>query len=344
MMSRRPFSLGFTLVLLAFFLISGCAAHRPVSDEPVPPVPLPPQKEAVEEKPLPEKQTLTAGDAKKQTLSDGTDRADGPYLTVEAPVDLSGGPRRDEPDELAELLEMKASFGPDDTAVRQMRPSAIREAAQLVTLQTAMAWRYGQLMEATERYAAIMDTAFDFGPLLMTQGEALIMPPVLTRGGASLRIEQPETATASKASYELLDPAHYISVVPNWRSYLMADAFPEPEKPNPALIPKNRKERRIWREAVREAWTFGIEEADQLYVDNVSRMVRDYRGIMLYHLLTAQHLLSQIRTASADLGSRSKANMLHLGQRVYRITAPALFTPPKAVMDKQAPRKKRTRK
>lgn len=343
MMSRRPFSLGITLVFLAFFLLSGCAAHRSV--EPVPPVPLPPQKETVEEKALPEKQTLTAGDAKKQTLSAGQqDRTDGPYLTVETPTDLSGAPRRDEPDELAELLEMKASFGPDDTAVRQMRPSAIREAAQLVTLQTAMAWRYGQLMDATEQYAAIMDTAFDFGPLLMTQGDALIMPPVLTRAGASMRIEQPETATAARASYELLDPAHYISVVPNWRSYLMADAFPEPEKPNPALIPKNRKERRIWREAVREAWTFGIEEADQLYVDNVSRMVRDYRGIMLYHLLTAQHLLSQVRMASADLGIRSKANMLHLGQRVYRITAPALFTPPKAVPDKQAPRKKRTRK
>lgn len=235
------------------------------------------------------------------------------------------------PHELTELLEMKSSFGSNDTAVRQMRPTALREAAQLVTLQTAMSWRYAQLMTATERYAAILDTAFDFGPLLMTQGEALIMPPVLTRAGASMRIENPDTATASSASYELLEPAHYVSAVPNWRWYLMADAFPKPEKPNPAVMPKNREERLIWQEAVREAWALGMEEADRLYQDNVSRMVRDYRGIMLYHLLTAQHLLSQVRTSSANLGIKSKDNKLHVDQRMYRITSPALFTPSKAV-------------
>lgn len=327
-------ALGYTLVLLVFCLVSGCAAHKP--EEAAPPVPLPPQKEAVKEKGG--EQTLTADDSRN---------AGGPYLAVEVASKASDGPRRGEPDELAELLEMKASFGPDDTAVKQLRPSAIRDAAQLVTLQTAMAWRYGLLLEATERYAAILDTAFDFGPLLMTQGEdALIMPPVLTRAGASMRIEKPETATASSASFELLEPARYISVLPNWRSYLMADAFPEPEKPNPALMPKNHRERLIWREAVREAWTLGIHEADQLYLDNVSRMTRDYQGIMLYHLLTAQHLLSQVRTASADLGIRNTSTMLHLGQRVYRITSPAFFTPPKAVSDKQtgSARKKRVRK
>ena len=79
---------------------------------------------------------------------------------------------------------------------------------------------------------------------------------------------------------------------------------------------------------MREAWAQGLAEADQLYADNVSRMARSYRGVMLYHLLTAQHLLSRVNTASADLGMRQSDNgsKLNIGQRVYRITSPSAFT------------------
>ena len=144
-----------------------------------------------------------------------------------------------------------------------------------------------------------------------------------------MRIESGETATAAQTSYELLAPARYVSVAPTWREFLMADAFPEPEKPNPAVMPKDDKERHIWREAVREAWSQGLAEADQLYADNISRMVRQYRGLMLYHLLTAQHLLSKVNTASAALGTKTtdSGNKLHIGQKVYRITAPSAFLP-----------------
>ena len=247
-------------------------------------------------------------------------------LEVYLPADPASGPRKGEPAELAELLEMKGSGGREQSAVQLMRPRAIREAARLVTFQTAMSWRYGQLVAETERYSAIMDTAFNFGPLLLTQGEALILPPQIARAGASMRIEDGATATSAKTTYELLEPARYIAVVPNWREFLMADDFPAPEQPNPAVLPKNAKERAIWRAAVREAWEQGLAEADQLYADNASRMARSYRGVMLYHLLTAQHLMSRVNTASADLGTRTRGNKLNIGQKVYRITAPSAFT------------------
>ncbi len=251
----------------------------------------------------------------------------GQYLSLSIPVDPASGPHKGEPGALAELLEMKGLDTKEKTAVQLMRPSAIQEAAQLVTFQTAIAWRYRQLVAQTENYRAVMDTAFNFGPLMLTQGHALIMPPLLTRAGASMRIEESATATSAKTTYELLEPARYIAVVPTWREFLMMDDFPEPEKPNPAVLPKNAEERAIWRAAVREAWAQGLTEADQLYADNVSRMARNYRGVMLYHLLTAQHLLSRVSTASSDLGIRTSdnGNKLNIGQQVYRITSPSAF-------------------
>ena len=314
---------GLVLPLLLCAGLTGCAIRQ---GEVVNPAPVPPD---VVNAPAP------ADSADKGTGKfvphDAAYREDGAgqSLDVYLPADPASGPRKGEPAELTELLEMTGTAtGKEKTAVQLMRPKAIREAARLVTFQTAMSWRYGQLVAETERYSAVMDTAFNFAPLMLTQGEALIMPPLLTRAGASMRIEDNATATAAKTTYELLEPARYIAVVPNWREFLMADDFPSPEEPNPALLPKNAEERAIWRAAVRDAWAQGLAEADQLYADNVSRMARSYRGVMLYHLLTAQHLLSRVNTASADLGTRrsDNGNKLNIGQKVYRITAPSAFT------------------
>lgn len=314
---------GLVLPLLLCAGLTGCAIRQ---GEVVNPAPVPPD---VVNAPAP------ADSADKGTGKfvphDASYREDGSgqYLAVHIPADPASGPRHGDPAELAGLLEMTGTAtGKEKTAVQLMRPKAIREAARLVTFQTAMSWRYGQLLEETEHYSAIMDTAFNFAPLMLTQGEALIMPPQIARAGASMRIEDGATATAAKTTYELLEPARYVAVVPNWREFLMADEFPSPEEPNPALLPKNTEERAIWRAAVREAWAQGLAEADQLYTDNVSRMARSYRGVMLYHLLTAQHLLSRVNTASSDLGTRrsDNGNKLNIGQKVYRITAPSAFT------------------
>lgn len=314
---------GLLLPLLLCAGLTGCAIRQ---GEVVNPAPVPPD---VVNAPAP------ADSADKGTGKfvphDASYREDGSgqYLAVHIPADPASGPRHGDPAELAGLLEMTGTAtGKEKTAVQLMRPKAIREAARLVTFQTAMSWRYGQLLEETERYSAIMDTAFNFTPLMLTQGEALILPPQIARAGASMRIEDGATATAAKTTYELLEPARYVAVVPNWREFLMADEFPSPEEPNPALLPKNTEECAIWRAAVREAWAQGLAEADQLYADNVSRMARSYRGVMLYHLLTAQHLLSRVNTASSDLGTRrsDNGNKLNIGQKVYRITAPSAFT------------------
>lgn len=237
------------LLLLSCVVLSGCAGKQ---GEVVNPAPVSPE---VVNAPKPADGTTKEGAFTPHDASYQED-ASGQSLEVYLPADPASGPRKGEPAELTELLEMKGSSGNEQSAVQLMRPKAIREAARLVTFQTAMSWRYGQLVAETERYSAIMDTAFNFGPLLLTQGEALILPPQIARAGASMRIEDGATATSA----------------------------------------------------------------------NVSRMARSYRGVMLYHLLTAQHLLSRVNTASADLGTRTQGNKLNIGQKVYRITAPSAFT------------------
>lgn len=331
---RRPMRRAAGLCLAFFLAVSGFGCTAGKSGQTDATVPMPPLKE-------------TPGTTQQPAQPDGTPPATseaanpasanqavpiGTMLVMEEPVSKASGPRPDDPAELAELLDLQGTTSRKETAVTRLRPSAIRDAARMTTFQTAIAWRYGKLLETVDRHAAIMETAFNFTPLMMTQGDALIMPPVLTRAGASMRIDDDGTATTASTTYEMLQKARYVPVAPHWRSYLMTENFPEPEQPNPAVLPQNSEERAIWRAAVREAWAQGVEEADNLFTDNVSRLVRDYRGVLLYHLLTAQHLLSRVRTADADLGVRvtGDGNRMNLGQKVYRITEPSFFVTPRA--------------
>lgn len=320
---------------LAFFLAAcgfGCTASKSGPTDAT--VPMPPLKETpgTMQQPTQPGGTPPATSEAANPASTNQTVPTGTTLVIEEPLPKASGPRPDDPAELAELLDLQASASRKETAVTRLRPSAIRDAARMTTFQTAIAWRYGKLLEAVDRHAAIMETAFNFTPLMMTQGDALIMPPVLTRAGASMRIDDDGTATTASTTYEMLQKARYVPVAPHWRSYLMTENFPEPEQPNPAVLPQNSEERAIWRAAVREAWVQGVEEADNLFTDNVSRLVRDYRGVLLYHLLTAQHLLSRVRTADADLGVRvtGDGNRMNLGQKVYRITEPSFFVTPRA--------------
>lgn len=173
----------FSLLLpLAFTVcLAGCAGKQ---SEVVTPAPVSPE---ITNAPKPADGVTKEG---AFTPYDASYREDGSgqYLAVHIPADPASGPRHGDPAELAGLLEMTGTAtGKEKTAVQLMRPKAIREAARLITFQTAMSWRYGQLVAETERYSAVMDTAFNFAPLMLTQGEALIMPPLLTRAGASMR-------------------------------------------------------------------------------------------------------------------------------------------------------------
>jgi hypothetical protein len=239
-------------------------------------------------------------------------------LDAEAPDDA--------PAELKQLLDAKQPKGvEDDASMRKLRPKAIAEAGQLVGVQSGMSWRYGRLMTETEKYAATLDTSYNFAPLLILSGDAMVLPPILTLGDESMRIEADNAATSALKTYEILEDARFVGTAPHWRSYLMIENFPAPEAPNPVLLPKTSAEKRIWMKAVAEGWSIGVEQADQIYIENMAKLVRDFRGITLFHALHEGQMVQRPKLADSSLGTRVSDRKLHVDQKVYRITAPAIF-------------------
>ncbi len=234
--------------------------------------------------------------------------------------------KADAPKALSELLEMESPLHFNESEVSALRPKAIREAAQLVAIQKAMKWRYEQLIEETERYAYLLDTGFNFSPLLMVNDEdIMVMPPVITQANTGMRVENQNLVTTAKSTYEIIENAKYLSTIPNWRIYMMANAFPQAEEPSLAVLPRNAEERIIWQEAIYEAWEQGLQQANELYIVNLNKLVRDYRGISLYHLLVAKSHLSEFSMSSSPATTNIDGDKLFLEQKVFRITNPSRF-------------------
>ncbi len=234
------------------------------------------------------------------------------------------------PDELNALLKMNnlSSYN-EEHSTTILRPKAIKDVAQLIAIQTAMKWKYEQLMIETERYAYLMDRAFNFLPLLMVSDqEVMVMPPVLAKSDEAMRIENDGLVTTAKTTYEILENAKYLSTIPNWRSFLMFDAFPKPEQPNPALLPRTDNEMAIWQNTIIEAWEEGVLQASELYIVNLNKLVRTYKGISLYHLLVAKSYLSKVNMATSPAMTNIDGNKMFLEQKVFRITKPAKFQKP----------------
>ncbi len=237
--------------------------------------------------------------------------------------------KKSDPKELSELLNIKNFSSIIESEVKGLRPRAIEEAAQLVGIQTAMKWRYEKLLAEVEQYAYLLDTAFNFTPLLMVNDqETLVMPPIITKAENALRLENNNLLTTSKKVFEILETAKYITAIPNWRTYMMVNAFPNPEQPSKAVLPRNAKEIFLWQKTIREAWAKGILEADELFIVNINRLVRDYRGITLYHLLVAKDYVNEFSMSSSLPVTNIEGNKMFLEQKVFRITNPAKFQIP----------------
>ncbi len=158
------------IFITLLFMLSACAGKEDVL-----PSPVPTSVSKQEETPKQEKKAKKT--EKEQTLSvhevgyveDSTYH----YLTVTQDKNMSVRANGNDPKALAALLEMRGTKSDKkESAVMHMRPSAIREAAQLVTFQTSMAQRYKELLLATEKHSAVMDTAFNFALCVLIRSKS----------------------------------------------------------------------------------------------------------------------------------------------------------------------------
>ena len=209
-----------------------------------------------------------------------------------------------------------------------MRNDAIREAALSYGARGGLAWRTYHIRNELETRATQMDKTFDFRQLLIPAPSGLLIePPIVSENVNALIIEGTgQEAAVSDRVYEIIRNARIVTASRSWRNYLERD-WGEVSAPPEILRPINKEEREKWVAWVREGWLKGLEQADEIFTDDLSQLSADYNGMVRYRLLLAQGMVSPPYAFQVDRGITGGGDKMRVGDRAIQITGKPEFVP-----------------
>lgn len=222
------------------------------------------------------------------------------------------------PRELVQISGLKA-FGANASSLSDLRLNALRETAESTGAQAGLAWRAEQINCFLRERELDISHIYDFRSLMLRDD---VIPPVLAEGRREMNIADYETVRTADVIYRIITPAKFVSNPPDWREYLWMNYY-EPERPSETLLPKKAREAAVWNCFVRKGWDQGIAQADHIFAENLNRLTRDYNGMVLYHRLYAQNMITAPYVSKAELGVTGDGNEMRVNDRILRIASTA---------------------
>ncbi|MDQ8039404.1 MAG: type IV secretory system conjugative DNA transfer family protein [Rickettsiella sp.] len=219
--------------------------------------------------------------------------------------------------DLTQLQELHAQVIPAKKEINKVHSQALQDIAMSIGAQAGLAWRSKDINKVLTKNASYLDRIFNFNLMLLDHN---VIPPVLVQGNNSLNLADPQTLRIDDRVYQIVSQAHFTTAPPQWRNYLWMD-YKAPEMPLPAFLPKTPDERIIWRRYATMGWQDGINQANNIFSDNLARLTRDYKGMLLYRSLLLKGMVSKPFVAHTDLGVTGNSSDLHINDQIYRITS-----------------------
>lgn len=222
------------------------------------------------------------------------------------------------------LMKLKsASTSKLKKTVSPLRIQMLRDTALSVGARGGLAHRANQLNKIIEKHSLLLHRVFNFHRILLDDS---IIPPVLVEGRFSLNLADENTIRVADRNYKIIKQAKFVTASPTWRDYLIMHFCP-PETPDKSLLPRNKGEVIVWKKYIEQGWEAGVAQAKLIYTENLAKLTRDYKGMILYSTLLAQNMVSPPYVATLDLGVTGNKSALNINDRVLRITAlPGLKT------------------
>lgn len=235
------------------------------------------------------------------------------------------------PPALVEVIELRpgdvdvvGGSPASDITDGKMRLRAIAEAAFTNGAQTALAWRYEQLLAFTKSQEGTLDRIANFSPFVVD--EHMLLPSVTeTRHRFDITPDQRELRSI-QVQYIIDQQPRAISQPPTWRDYLWRE-FPYPEPPHPAVLPASSEEVRLWEREVQKGWESGLEQAQLIWENNLNELVRDIRGRITFRVLENRGVVQapQMVGSMPQMTQSDTGEILNAGDSVYTITVPVQF-------------------
>lgn len=267
-----------------------------------------------------------------EALSQGPDQVQAESAPLGAPaVPRQRVPRLSEvmgstPASLQDLTDIPLGREPGDEPQKlNLDLKERRSAALSYGIRGGLAWRTHQIAQHLDGQSGNLDRIWNFNSLAIAVpgGSVVVVPPVVTRADNSMAVAQDgKSATSIDRRLLIVQDARISAIAPNWRDYLYR-VWDSPAELDPFHLPRSDEERKGWQAAVREGWSLGIQQADQIFELDLNRLKRDFEGMVRFRELVARGLVRDIYLAATDLGVTGGGRSLNIGDRAVRITAAA---------------------
>lgn len=224
---------------------------------------------------------------------------------------------------LAMVLLLSGCVGTADESGDRSHYRAVREIALTYGAQAGLHWKSQQITKYLDIHGDKLDRIFNFNALLMKHN---VLPPVVAQYGKTYSIEDDTTVRISDKELKMLRPARFVTVAPTWRNYIYIQ-FDPPEEPPEKLLPITVAEEALWREQVQIGWEIGVEQASAIFENALSILNEEFQGMILYHTLHLQNMISAPYTETTNLGVTGSAQGLRLNDKIITISTPSVLNP-----------------
>lgn len=218
------------------------------------------------------------------------------------------------------MREFDVSDTANAAAANPLRSNALRDTALRFGAQGGLAWRMEKFIsEELPRRERQFDNGFDFRQLMLQNNK--VMPPVIVEGHNRMDVaDDGRSLRLSASTYHIERQAHFVGGAPTWRDYLTSMAYKSPKLPSAGLLPKDGDERELWRKWVSTGWEDGVLQAEAIINANFNRLKRDYLGVILYHRLRKQGMVSEPYVAVGSPSVTGDGANLAVDDQILRIS------------------------
>lgn len=202
-----------------------------------------------------------------------------------------------------------------------IRLEATREAALSYGARGGLAYRTWEIREELEEKSGYMDKVFDFRQLLIPAPSGLLIePPIISENVNAMIIDVGgrEAAVADRV-YNISRNARIVSTARSWRNYLERE-WGEVTPPPDLLRPNDEIEREQWILWVNEGWEKGVDQANQIFEQDLNQLTAHYQGMVRYRMLLAQGMVSPPYALQVDRGITGGGSRMRVGDRAVEIT------------------------
>ncbi len=209
-----------------------------------------------------------------------------------------------------------------------IREDALKDAALSFGVRGGLSMRTFEIRQELEKRGGYMDRVFNFRQLLISAPSGfLIEPPIVSESANAMIIQAGgQEAAVSDRIYNIVKNAKITSTPRTWRTYLERE-WRSLEEPPDILRPEDEEEREIWEERVARGWGIGYEQANDIFEEDLNKLMADFQGMVRYRLLLTQGMISPPSAMQVDRGVTGGGREMRIGDRAVQITSvPKLVT------------------